>query len=78
MESEASQIRALANADCRMIAAAESYADRLTAGVVQTAAALTGGDGRVLPAPEHGPSTAALRERAQARQIAKPHAIPAQ
>ena len=67
MESEASQIRALANADCRMIAAAESYADRLrTAGVAQTAAAPTGGDGRVLPAPEHGLSTEALRERARA------------
>ena len=31
-----------------------------------TAAAPTGGDGRVLPAPERGPSTAALRERARA------------
>ena len=67
MESEASQLRTLANADCRMIAAAEGYADRLRAArVARTASTPAGSGGRELPAPEHGLSAAALRERARA------------
>ena len=67
MESEASQLRTLANADCRMIAAAEGYADRLRAArVARTASTPAGSGGRALPAPEHGLSAAELRERALA------------
>ena len=67
MESEASQLRTLANADCRMIAAAEGYADRLRAArVARTANTPAGSGGRALPAPEHGLSAAELRERALA------------
>ena len=67
MESEASQLRTLANADCRMIAAAEGYADRLRAArVARTASTQAGSGGRELPAPEQGLSAAELRERALA------------
>ena len=72
MESEASQLRTPANADCRMIAAAEGYADRLRAArVARTANTPAGSGGRALPAPEHGLSAAELRERALERQRAE-------